>query len=281
MKMDRFLLLAIGALALIIIFALVFGAAFFCAICASIPGTVDNSVMTDKNYAWDGSLSGFQNVRLEAQNVNGNVIIIEGEGEDYKIEVKARGTEKDFEKWDVTFEESTASGAKKLDLNIVPGRGFETRANDKFVSQVMITLPKNKTYSMEVVTVNGNIEAGQFSGSKAVMSTVNGAIESKVEATQLEFVNVNGDIDAMTAQASGMVLATTVNGDITVSVPKNSSFKVEAHAVTPMDSLSSSIPLEYSEKSRFTMIGQTEGYSGNDLRMNLNVVNGDIRIKSL
>jgi DUF4097 and DUF4098 domain-containing protein YvlB len=292
MKFDRFLLLTIGALAVMIIIGMLLGAAFFCTVCNNVmkygPAfeyggleEYDNIKVINKDYNFNGSLAGYNNVQLEVHNINGKVTIKEGSTDEYKIMVDASGTERDFVIMDILFDESASGETKKLKMFVEkkePNKVYSL--SSKFQTEITIILPGNKTYSdMQIYTVNGNIDLADFSGNELVMNIVNGNIYSRFNADNYDLNMVNGNIDISTLKTQGTITANTVNGNINLKLPKNTQFKIDTASINPGAVSIIDIPMKYDEKSRFSVKGQTAGYAGTGFDINMNTVNGRIDIE--
>ncbi|MCD1293557.1 hypothetical protein CUJ83_00915 [Methanocella sp. CWC-04] len=294
MRSNEGSLLALGAIALFVIIVLLIGSVFLCAAITHIPKIgnyvdshpayyeMDNSGLIQRDYYYNGSLAGFDTIELDVHNMNGNVIVKEGDADEYEIEVHAKGTEKDFANKYVEFVESGAAGTKTLKVAVKDHRWDDGRNFDRFYSDIIITLPKNKHYGdMQLNTVNGNVDVCDLSGDHLLMTAVNGKLTSSFNADNSELVNVNGNIYVTTSKTTGKITATTVNGNINMNVPENSEFKIEAHSASPVDKISVSVPVKTSKNNGFTFIGETENYNGNGIVMNFNLVNGNIEIDSI
>ncbi len=119
MKTDKFLLLAVGALLIIILILMAMGgAAFLCLALSHNSIMVDNTNAVTRDQIYNGSLAGFDQVDLAVHDVNGNVQVKEGSGDSYTIEVHEKGTELSFQRYYVDFSEAGMSGTKSIDLYV-------------------------------------------------------------------------------------------------------------------------------------------------------------------
>lgn len=279
MKTDKFLLLAVGALLIIILILLAMGgAAFLCLAVSHNSIVVDNTKAVSRDQIYNGSLAGFDQVDLTVHNINGNVQVREGSGDSYAIEVHEKGTELSFQRYYVDFSEAGVSGTKSIDLNVRDNLTGQPTTNSRYTADIIVTVPKNKTYNVDLANVNGNIDAGALSGDKAAMTNVNGGITSYFSADSATFTNVNGGISAATSKSSGSITANDVNGDIEISVPSGAGFSMNAHLVN--GEIRTQMALNTTEKSRFNVVGTTPGYSGSGLSLELATVNGGITVKN-
>lgn len=254
------------------------GAAFLCLALSHNSIIVDNSKSVTRDQISNGSLSGFGQVDLTVHNINGNVQVREGNDDSYSIEVHEKGTELSFQRYYVDFSEAGISGTKSLDLYVRDNLTGQPSTNVRYTADIIVTVPKNKTYSLDLAIVNGDIDAGSLSGDKTAMTCVNGGITSTFSADSSTFTNVNGDIIAATSKSSGSITANDVNGDIDISVPAGAGFSVNAHLVN--GEIRTDMALNTTEKSRFNVVGSTPGYSGSGMDLKLATVNGDIAVNN-
>lgn len=279
MKTDKFLLLVIGALLIIILILLAMGgAAFLCLAVSHNTIVVDNTKAVSRDQIYNGSVAGFDQVDLTVDNINGNVQVKEGSGDSYAIEVHEKGTELSFQRYYVEFSESGTSGTKSIELNVRDNLTGQPATNTRYTAEITVTVPKNKTYDLDLVMVNGEINAGALSGNRATMTNVNGDINSQFSADSATFTNVNGGITATTSKSKGSITANNVNGDIEISVPSGAGFSMNAHLVN--GEIRTQMALNTTEKSRFNVVGTTPGYNGSGLSLDLSTVNGGIAVQN-
>lgn len=279
MKTDKFLLLAIGALLVIILILMAMGgAAFLCLALSHNTIVVDDSKSMSRDRVYNGSLADFSQVALTVHNVNGNVQMRESNDDSYAVEVHEKGTELSFQRYYVDYSESNLLDSKSIDVYVRDNLTGQPSTNSRYSADIIVIVPKNKTYSVDLAIVNGDIQAGSFSGDKAVITCVNGDINSDVSADRATFTNVNGGIAATTTKSKGSITANDVNGDIKIVVPASAGFSMNAHLVN--GEIQTSMALNTTEKSRFNVVGSTPGYSGNGLDLNLANVNGGIAVNN-
>ncbi|HTX44341.1 MAG TPA: hypothetical protein VMC61_06385, partial [Methanocella sp.] len=161
MEIDRFLLITVGALlAIIVILMALGGAAFLCLFITQGPVTNEGPLL-QKAYDYNGTLSGFDRVNLEVIDINGDVNVKEGDGDAFAITVNTRGTDRDYERYKVEFTPSESGGVKTLRVEVKDLK--EPRlVNSRYVSDITVTVPKNKTYNADLVTVNGRVALGNL-----------------------------------------------------------------------------------------------------------------------
>jgi DUF4097 and DUF4098 domain-containing protein YvlB len=275
MKLDKFLLITVGALLVIVLILLAFGgAAFLCLFVTQGPVTNEGPILQKSN-SYNGSLSGFDRISIEAANINGFVDVREGDGDAYAINVSERGTEKDFERYKVEFTQTDVNGVRTLKVEVKDSK--EPRmASSKYGSDIVITLPKGRMYDTSLITVNGAVKLGELDCNKVNMVTVNGALTSKANATNATMVTVNGDIDVRTSAMKGDMFLNSVNGAVTVTVPKDAPLSLNAHLVS--GSISADLPLVTTQKSRVALVGKTANYT-EGIYIEVTGVNGDINVR--
>lgn len=278
MKIDKFLLIALGALVIILLLLLALGgAAFLCMAIMHAPTITDDTTVIYRDHAYNGTLGGFDQVTLNVHDINGNILVKEGAEDSYAIDVHEKGTERSFQRYRVEFNESTASGARTLDVTVRDLWKDQPMSSLKHSADITVTVPKNKTYNVELVTVNGDIDVGSFNGSKATMTCVNGVITSSFSADRATYSNVNGDVDATTMKTAGKIDVNSVNGGVYITVPKDAGLSVDARLVN--GGVRTYMALNTTEKTMFKVIGSTPGYGGNGIDIKIALVNGNIKVK--
>jgi DUF4097 and DUF4098 domain-containing protein YvlB len=122
---------------------------------------------------------------------------------------------------------------------------------------IIVKVPKNSTYNLDITTSNGNVKVTRLNGSKMIIATSNGNIDmASGNYSTIDAATSNGNIDVKLL--SGMqffVDATTSNGRITHS----------------------SIQMQADKDSRTSLIGATSSGRGN-LHMVLQTSNGNINL---
>lgn len=288
MQSKKSSLLLAGALMVTLIFAAALFAGCICPTPITPSGKYsgyDNKVFIDKYSNYTGTLGANERINVDVHNVNGDVKVIEGEGNDFVVTVLSRGTARDHARFSVEFTDKTVSGERTLNLKVDDKEsGVSTDSFDwHYSTDMTIVLPKGITYEdVQTNTVNGNVNVGNLTGRHFVTSIVNGNSVSRFNSGNMEFVNVNGNIDISTTQVKGIIIATTVNGNIVVRAPENSSIKVEATSVTSANKVQSDFTINATENTSFRYVGATPDYvAGSGIELKLNLVNGNIQIKKL
>jgi hypothetical protein len=278
MKLDKFLLIAVGVLVIIILIILAMGgAAFLCLFVTNSHNLVNEGPMIQKAYDYNGTLAGFDRVNLNVADINGDVVVREGDSDSFAITVNTQGMENDYNRYSVDFSQSDTPGNKTLKIGISKNNNISL-FNSRYSSDITITVPKGKLYEMDLNDANGNIDVGGFDCDSITASTANGRITSEANASSASYHTANGGIEARTAGQSGNIAAATANGDISIFVPQNTSVSVNAHIANGQ--ITAAMPLETTEKSRFGLVGKTAGYS-NGLYLELNTLNGNIQVNNI
>lgn len=277
MKLDRFLLITVGALLVVIVILLAMGGAAFLCLFAThgpmMPATNEGPLL-EKSYDFNGTLGGFNKVDLQVGNINGAVNVKEGDGDAFGIKVDTVGTGRDYERYKVEFTQSESAGVKTLKLEVKDT--WEPRMyNSRYVADITVTVPKSKQYDVGLVTVNGRAELGNFTCDKVRMATVNGALASSASAINATYVTVNGGIGVRTDAVKGDIFANTVNGGITISIPQGSVLSLNAHVMN--GHIANMVPITVHEKSMVGLVGKTANYT-EGLYIEATTVNGGIDI---
>lgn len=278
MKIDRFLLVMVGVLVAIILLLLALGgAAFLCLAINSINSGIisENMSLTEKNYHYNGSLSGADGAYLEIHDFNGNIVVKESDTDTYAIDVNTKGTQMDHKRFKVDFTDMGTSN-RTLYVSIRDEKSGRPMFNSRYTADITVTIPRGKNYGMDLADANGDINVGGLSGYSLTAATANGNVYSGAGMTKASYNTVNGDITVMPSNTVGNVTANSVNGKVRVIVPSNSSVSINAHVVN--GDVTSNLPLEIAEKSRFGIVGQTSGFTSG-IGVEASVVNGSIEIR--
>ena len=279
MKNEHILIILI--IAIIAIVAIIFAIgviALLCFVVTNTPTTVDNVKQVERDQTFSGSLASYNHVDLTVSDVNGNVEVRAGNGDAFAIDVYEKGTEAGLQRYYVDYSQSSIAGNKTISL-IVRDNMSGIPTNSQYSADIIVTVPGNMSYSMNLADVNGDIMSGPFYGTKSVMTNVNGRITSAFSADEATFSDVNGDVDVTTSKTAGRINADNVNGGIEVSVPEDAGYSLSAHVVN--GGIVVPAHLNTTENSRFAVIGSTPGYAGNGLRLDLTTVNGRIAVNTI
>jgi DUF4097 and DUF4098 domain-containing protein YvlB len=276
MKIDRFLLITVGALLAILIILLAMGGAAFLCMLATNERIANNGPLLEKSYDFNGTLDGYGEVDLQVTDINGYIKVVEAEGDAYDISVNTSGTARDHERYKVEFTQYESAGVKALKLEVKDTWEPSTYSS-RYVSDITVAIPRGKLYDMMLATVNGRVSLGNLTCDEITMATVNGEVVSGASAANATYATVNGGIDVSTGAVKGKIFANLVNGDIAISIPQGSALSLNAHVVN--GDISSALPIVVDEKSRWGLVGKTESYA-EGLYVEAATINGGIVIKT-
>jgi hypothetical protein len=231
-----------------------------------------------ETFSWTGRVSAGDQV--EIKGVNGPIVARATDGSE--VEVRAVKTGRKQDPSTVTIDVVEHSGGVTL-CAVYPGRGnrcepgdggeMSVRKNDVSV-RFEVLVPAGVDFVGR--TVNGDVEA-QDLGGDAVVSTVNGDIDVSA-AGSAAATTVNGSINAVMGSLSDAdrLRFSTVNGSITLDVPRDISADLEADWVN--GGIESDLPVELIGKFWPRSARATFGEGGPDL--DVSTVNGRIRVKA-
>lgn len=228
-------------------------------------------VSKEESYSFNISDGG----TLSVSNVNGSIRVTGGNGDTVEVlATKSADSQKVLDKIEIKISQSADSIEIETDLPD-SSRWFNWGGDSGSVSYE-ITVPAGINLdSMD--TVNGQVEVRGVSGDINAES-VNGGLDLQDLAGDAQMETVNGSISASFAKLEGQqkVKASTVNGRITLHLPKDADVDVNA------DTLNGGI-----DAGDFGLATE-KGYVGSDLngkigagsaRLNLDTVNGSIKIR--
>ena len=213
--------------------------------------------------------------QLSVSNVNGSITVTSGRGDSVEIlAIKKANNQDELDGIEIKITHSAESITIETDLP-TSGRWYNHGTNSGQVTYEIV-VPKGTNLD-SIETVNGEVEISGVTG-KVVAESVNGSLNLSDLASNARFSTVNGSITASFAKLEGQqkVSAETVNGRITLRLPKNASVEINA------DTLNGSI------NGRDFELETDKGFVGSDLngaigegsaRLNIDTVNGSIKIK--
>jgi DUF4097 and DUF4098 domain-containing protein YvlB len=218
------------------------------------------------------------NGEISLENVNGNVdirtwdkneILIEGE--------KSAKTEEELKLIDLTMDVSESSAAIKVKLPKRPGGMFSGNGNIRAAVKFTLTVPANAVLK-NISTVNSSVSVEGVRGGVR-LETVNGGIHARSIGGEGHFRTVNGSIRiASTALGAGQKLfCESVNGGITVTLPKDSGF--ELHTSVVNGHVDCDFPLELGRKAHGKSISGKVGDGRGAVEAR--TVNGGVNIESV
>ena len=235
-------------------------------------GNLSAKVTKEESYSFPLNDGG----RLSVSNVNGSVTVTGGSGDTVEIiAIKKADNQKTLDGIEVEITHTADSIVIETDL---PNSDswYSWGGNGGSVTyEIMVPAATNLD---SVETVNGDVEVSGVSG-EVEAESVNGDLDLSDLASNASFSTVNGSIEASFSRLEGQqkVKAETVNGRVTIRVPKNADVDVSA------DTLNGSI------NARDFGLETDKGFVGSDLngsigsgsaRLNVDTVNGSIKIRS-
>jgi hypothetical protein len=231
-------------------------------------------------FEWDGSVAPGQTV--EIKGINGNVEVDASPGGVVELTALKKGRRDDPS--EVRIEVVEHSGGVTI-CAIYPDRGgrrnvcepgdgghLSAEKNDVSVD-FSVAVPSG--VELVAKTVNGNIEAKGLDAD-ATAKTVNGNVEVAAQGV-VRASTVNGNIDASMGRADwdDDIAFKTVNGNVTVDLPSNTSAEVSIK--TQNGSISTGFPITISGKWGGKSARGTIGGGGRDL--SIETVNGSVTLR--
>lgn len=214
--------------------------------------------------------------RFSISNVNGSIVVTGGSGDSVEIiATKKADTQEDMDK--IEIEISHSSNEIVVETELGKSNRWYSRGNNSGSVKYEVIVPVG-TELDTVDTVNGNVNISGVSG-KVVAESVNGDLDISDLAGDVSLSTVNGSIDALFTRLEGQqrVKAETVNGRVTIKLPKNADVEVSA------DTLNGGISAgDFGLEVEKGFVGSDlNGKIGNgSARLNIDTVNGAIKIRS-
>lgn len=214
--------------------------------------------------------------RLSVENVNGSITVTGGSGNEVEIiAIKKADNQETLD--GIEIEISHSPDSIEIETDLPDSDGWFNRSNNGAQVTYKIIVPAG-TNLESVETVNGDVKISGVSGNVHAES-VNGSLDCSDLASSASFSTVNGSINASFVRLEGQqkVMAETVNGRVTIRLPKDADVDVSA------DTLNGGI-----NGSDFGLVTD-KGFIGSDLngsigsgsaRLNIDTVNGSIKVRS-
>lgn len=213
---------------------------------------------------------------LSVENINGDITIIGGSGNTVEITATKKGDNQDYLDG---IEIQVSADERRIRIRTEHPReekswfGF---GNGNGSVTYEITAPAD-IHIDSVDTVNGEIEVEGISGDVSA-ETTNGEIYLTGLTGSLDADTTNGTIDATFVRLEGnqRVKAETVNGRVQLRLPANASARIDADTVNggiDADDFGLHVDKGFLGRDLEGEIG------GGDARVDLNTVNGSIRIR--
>jgi DUF4097 and DUF4098 domain-containing protein YvlB len=214
--------------------------------------------------------------RFSISNVNGSIVVTGGSGDSVEIiATKKADNQEDLDK--IEIEISHSSDEIVVETELGKSDRWYSHGNNSGSVKYEVIVPVG-TELDSVDTVNGNVNISGVSG-KVVAESVNGDLDVSDLAGDVGLSTVNGSIDAEFTQLEGQqrVKAETVNGRVSLKLPKNANVEVSA------DTLNGGISAgDFGLEVEKGFVGSDlNGKIGNgSARLNIDTVNGAIKIRS-
>lgn len=208
---------------------------------------------------------------VEIVNVNGRIRVTRGTGSQVEIRAEriAKASTDQAAKEllaQVRLEETVGDGGVKIETKAPRWRGrggVEVRYD--------VTVPDGM--SVAVRTTNGAIDLDRVVGD-VTAATVNGGVDGAGLAGRVDASTTNGGIDLQVTAVRDGVRAKTVNGGVSVVIPRDTRAQVVASVVNGGISLDN-LALEESVRNRRRLEGKL---NGGGPRIELDAVNGGVRL---
>jgi hypothetical protein len=232
-----------------------------------------------EDFHWEGRLAGGKTV--EIKGVNGGIEARAGSGDLVRVTAhkKARRSDPESVKVEVVEHDSGVTvcavyPSQGQPNQCLPGKGGRLGAKDNDVEvRFIVEVPAGVRFAGR--TVNGGIDAVGL-GAEVEATTVNGGIHIETSG-QAHCETVNGGVHATLGAATwkGPLDFKTVNGGITVELPKGAGATVSAKTVN--GGIETDFPLTVKGQFGRRSVNGTIGSGGGEL--NLETVNGSIQLR--
>jgi len=243
---------------------------FVFAVALLASGSLFASVTEEETFSFNLEDGG----RFSISNVNGSITVTGGKGDSVEIiATKKAKNQKDLDRIEIEVSHSVS----EIEIETELGDSDKWYSNTTGQVKYEIIVPGG-TMLDSVETVNGDVTISGVSG-MVVAESVNGDLDVTDLADDVSLSTVNGSVNAAFAMCEGeqSVKTETVNGRVTITLPENSDVEISA------DTLNGSI------NGRDFGLDTDKGFVGSDLngkigggsaRLNIDTVNGSIKIRS-
>jgi hypothetical protein len=210
---------------------------------------------------------------IEIRTVSEDIKILEGTGE--SVQVRLHGTVGTADGAAIPHLSAERKG-NTVDIRVERERTFTVGLSwNNLVLEVSI--PKGYARRLSITAVSADIEVPDSRAAELSLATTSGTLRvGSIGAEQAELSSVSGDISV--GKLTGSLRAHSTSGDISVSLPAEAGFRLDARSVSGR--VSCGFPIQLSdgrvEGARHAMVG-TVG-SGRDA-LAIDTVSGDIAVK--
>lgn len=213
--------------------------------------------------------------RFSISNVNGSITVTGASGNNVEIiAIKKADNQKDLDEIEIDISHS----ANEIEVETELGDSdswFRNNTSGQVTYEIIVP---GFTELDSVETVNGDVTVSGVSGNVSAES-VNGDLDISDLVGDVSLSTVNGSVNAAFAKCEGeqSIKTETVNGRVTISLPESSDVQITA------DTLNGGI------NGRDFGLETDKGFVGSDLngkigggsaRLNIDTVNGSIKIRS-
>ncbi len=214
--------------------------------------------------------------RLSVSNVNGSITVTGGSGD--RVEIIAYKKADDQKYLDeIEIDISHTDDSVVIETDLPDSDSWFSGSNKNGEVRYEILVPANTNLD-SIATVNGGVEVSGVAGNVDA-KTVNGSLNISDLEADARCSTVNGSIDASFTKLEGQqkVKAETVNGRVTLRLPKDADVQVDA------DTLNGGI------NGRDFDLETDKGFVGKDMngnigngsaRLSIDTVNGSIKVRS-
>jgi DUF4097 and DUF4098 domain-containing protein YvlB len=244
---------------------------FVFAVALLVSGNLLASVTEEETFTYELEDGG----RFSIANVNGSINVTGGSGNQVEIiATKKADNQEDLDSIEINISQSNSEIRVKTELGKTDKWYSRSSSSGQVTYEVIVP---ERTVLDSVDTVNGDVTISGVSGDVEAES-VNGSLSLSDLAGDANLSTVNGSVEASFARLGGgqKVKAETVNGRVTINLPKDSDVKISA------DSMNGGI------NGRDFDLETEKGFVGSDLngnigkgsaRLNIDTVNGSIKIR--
>jgi len=218
------------------------------------------------------------NGEVSLENVNGNVEIRTWDKNEIRIEgEKSAKTDEELKLIELSMDITESAADIKVKLPKRPGGMFSGNGNIRAAVKFTLTVPADAVLK-NISTVNSSVSVDGVRGSVS-LKTVNGGIRAQSIGGEGHFHTVNGSIHvASTVLGAGQKLfCESVNGGITVALPKDSGF--ELHTSVVNGHVDCDFPIELGKKRHGKSISGKIG--DGRASVEARTVNGGVNIESV
>jgi hypothetical protein len=251
----------------------------------SLPATSSNllnhSIESSDEFRWSGRVDAGRTV--EIKGVNGDVSAEPSQGSEVEVFAIKKGRRSDPKEVEIRVVEHGngvticavyPSADSSRPNECVPGEGGNNNVRNNDVDvEFKVRVPQGVRFSGR--TVNGGIKTGAL-GSDVDAKTVNGSI--RISAAGIARAKtVNGSINASMGRAdwSTPLEFKTVNGEITLDLPSDTSAEVKAETLN--GEISSDFPMNVQGRIDRRKLSGTIGGGGREL--SIKTINGSIHLR--